>query len=216
MELVVLPGVQAMGKETIGLTVNELRAADEAVLVDSARSGDINAFSRLVVKYQDRVLNTCWRISGRLEDAEDLTQETFLRALESIGTFRLQAGFYTWLFRIAVNVSISHRRRKGRMPRLSLCSGDGQHAVDQVSADGRRGHGYDDPSARLTAQEMQRLVQDGLDSLDDDDRTIIVLRDLEGFDYREIGHILEVPEGTVKSRLHRARMELRVRLKAML
>jgi RNA polymerase sigma-70 factor (ECF subfamily) len=202
-----------MGKETIGLAVTELRAADEAVLVDSARSGDMNAFSRLVIKYQDRVLNTCWRISGRLEDAEDLTQETFLRALESIGTFRLQAGFYTWLFRIAVNVSISHRRRKERMPRLSLCSGEGQYAADKIASDERGG---DDPSARLTALERQQLVQDGLDSLDDDDRTIIVLRDLEGFDYRQIAEILEVPEGTVKSRLHRARMELRERLKKVL
>lgn len=204
-----------MGKETIGSTVDELRAADEAVLVDSARSGDMNAFSRLVVKYQDRVLNTCWRISGRLEDAEDLTQETFLRALEAIGSFRLQAGFYTWLFRIAVNVSISHRRRKGRMPRLSLCSGDGQRSADELGSAGRDGRS-DDPSARLTARETQRLVQDGLDSLDDDQRAIIVLRDMEGFDYRQIAEILEVPEGTVKSRLHRARMELKDRLKAVL
>ncbi len=202
-----------MGKETVGATVTQLRAADEAVLVESARSGDMNAFSRLVVQYQDRVLNTCWRLSGRLEDAEDLTQETFLKALESIGAFRGQSGFYTWLFRIAVNVSISHRRRKGRMPRLSLYAGDGQGELAETLPAGSKAL---DPSARLSAQEMQRLVQDGLDSLDDDHRAVVVLRDLEGFDYRQIAEIIEAPEGTVKSRLHRARMELRDRLKDVL
>lgn len=199
-----------MGKETVGLTAAEFRAADEAVLVDSARSGDMNAFSRLVTQYQDRILNTCWRISGRLDDAEDLAQETFLKALESIGSFRRQSGFYTWLFRIAVNVSISHRRRKGRMPRLSLHSGDGQgDLVDSLPAGSRA----PDPSARLSARETQQLVQDGLDSLDDDQRAIIVLRDMEGFDYSQIAEIIAAPEGTVKSRLHRARMELKERLK---
>ena len=204
-----LPGVQ-MSKETVGSTVMELRAADEAVLVDSARTGDMNAFSRLVAQYQDRVLNTCWRISGRPDDAEDLAQETFLKALESIGTFRRQSGFYTWLFRIAVNVSISHRRRKGRMPRLSLYSGDGQGDLADTLAAGTRAP---EPSARMSARETQRLVQDGLDSLDEDQRAIIVLRDIEGFDYHQIAEIIEVPEGTVKSRLHRARMELKERLR---
>lgn len=201
-----------MGKETIGTVAAELRPADEAVLVESARSGDMNAFSRLVAQYQDRVLNTCWRISGRLEDAEDLAQETFLKAMESIGKFRRQSGFYTWLFRIAVNVSISHRRRKGRGPRLSLHSADGEQGrPDGMLADGRAA----DPSARLTALETQRLVQEGLDGLDDDHRTIIVLRDIEGFDYRQIAEILEIAEGTVKSRLHRARMELKDRLEGI-
>ncbi len=202
-----------MGKETVGSMVLELRAADEAVLVESARSGDMNAFSRLVAQYQDRVLNTCWRVSGRFEDAEDLAQETFLKALESIGTFRRQSGFYTWLFRIAVNVSISHRRRKGRMPRLSLCCGDGQGELAESLTDGDKAP---DPSARLSNLERQRLVQNALDSLDDDHRAILVLRDIEGFDYRQIAQILEAPEGTVKSRLHRARMELRERLKGVI
>lgn len=204
-----------MGKETIGPVASEIRSADEAVLVDSARSGDMNAFSRLVEKYQDRVLNTCWRISGRLEDAEDLAQETFLKALESIAAFRRQSGFYTWLFRIAVNVSISHRRRKGRMPRLSLHSGDGTGESENITAMTALAR-HDDPAARLTTLETQQLIQTGLDSLDDDHRAIIVLRDIEGFDYRQIAEILEVAEGTVKSRLHRARIELKARLKAVL
>ena len=205
-----------MGKETIGSVAGELRAADEAVLVESARSGDMNAFSRLVEKYQDRVLNTCWRVSGRMEDAEDLAQETFLKAMEAIASFRQHSQFYTWLFRIAVNVSISHRRRRGRMPRLSLHSGDGQQDVDEMMAQSRNSRGGDDPSSRLSRVETQRLVQSGLDSLDDDQRAIIVLRDMEGFDYRQIAEILEVAEGTVKSRLHRARMELKERLKDVL
>lgn len=202
-----------MDKDTVGLMSTALRATDEAVLVESARSGDMNAFSRLVTQYQDRVLNTCWRISGRLEDAEDLAQETFLKAMEAIGNFRRQSCFYTWLFRIAVNVSISHRRRKGRMPRLSLHRDDGSGEWPDPPADSSRAP---DPSARLTGQEVQALVQEGLESLDDDHRAVIVLRDMEGFDYRQISEILQVPEGTVRSRLHRGRMELRERLKKVL
>lgn len=204
-----------MGKETAGAATKDLRAADEAVLVESARAGDMNAFSRLVETYQDRVLNTCWRISGRREDAEDLAQETFLKALESIASFRRQAHFYTWLFRIAVNVSISHRRRKGRLPRLSIHAGEGPGDFETAASASGRPAG-DDPSARLTTLETRQFVQAALDGLDHDQRAIIVLRDIEGFDYRQIAEILEVAEGTVKSRLHRARIELKNRLKAVL
>lgn len=203
-----------MAKETTGSMVAGPRAADDAVLVESARSGDMNAFSRLVLKYQDRVLNTCWRVCGRQEDAEDLAQETFLKAMESIGSFRQQSGFYTWLFRIAVNVSISHRRRRARALKLSLHADDGQLEAQAVRPAGRIAG--QDPSARLTAMETQQLVADGLSGLDDDQRAIIVLRDVEGLDYQQISEVLELPVGTVKSRLHRARLELRDRLKPML
>ncbi|GMU21738.1 MAG: DNA-directed RNA polymerase sigma-70 factor [Phycisphaerae bacterium] len=188
---------------------------DDAALVESARAGDMNAFSRLVTKYQDRVLNTCWRMTGRFEDAQDLTQETFLHALEAIGTFRRQSGFYTWLFRIAVNLSISHCRRRSRTARLALHMGDGECNADAGAAMGHSG-AQDEPSARMSARETQQLVLRGLEQLEEDQRALIVLRDIESFDYRQIADILELPVGTVKSRLHRARMELRDRLKPLI
>jgi len=191
---------------------------EDAVLVRQVQEGDMVAFTRLVMKYQNRVLNLCWRICGNLDDAQDLTQEAFLNALEKIQTYRQQAGFYTWLFRIAVNEALSLRRKAARRVTLSLHDGDGEcrddhqaaRLVNRVSAD------PDDPPARLSAREMHERVLEGLEQLSDDYRTVLVLRDVESFDYQQIAEILEVSLGTVKSRLHRARMAMREYLKPVL
>ena len=96
---------------------------DDEALVEQARGGDMGAFSRLVTRYQDRVVNTCWRICGNAEDAQDLAQEAFLHALQAIGSFQRRSRFYTWLFRIAVNLTLTHRRRSARIKFQSI--GDG-------------------------------------------------------------------------------------------
>lgn len=188
------------------------QSADDAVLVEQARNGDMTAFGHLVARYQDRVVNTCWRMCGCLDDAQDIAQEAFLNALQSLESFRGRSSFYTWLFRIAVNLSLSHRRKRARRPVLSLHTGDdepmyGDAAMRVVSVD-------DDPSARLHGHETQRLVADALEAMDDDHRAVLVLRDIEGFDYTRIAEVLELPVGTVKSRLARGRLALRERLKA--
>ncbi len=194
-------------------------AIEDVPLVEQTQQGDIAAFARLVTKYQDRVFNTCWRLCGNYEDARDLTQDAFLKALEAIGSFRGTAGFYTWLFRIAVNVSISHRRKQRHAPRLSLHDEEGRRLVDsQASGLLRRGSPGEgvDPSAGAQATEEHSLLLRALNELEDDYRTILVLRDVEGFDYQEIGEILDLSPGTVKSRLHRARMALREKLGPLL
>lgn len=188
------------------------QSAEDAVLVEQARNGDMTAFSHLVNRYQDRVVNTCWRMCGCLDDAQDIAQEAFLNALQSIGSFRGKSGFYTWLFRIAVNLSLSHRRKRARRPTLSLHTGEDDPMQGDAAA--RLATVDDDPSARLHARETQRLVADALEELDDDHRAVLVLRDIEGFDYAGIAEVLELPVGTVKSRLARGRLALRERLKA--
>ena len=188
---------------------------DDEALVEQARGGDMGAFSRLVTRYQDRVVNTCWRICGNAEDAQDLAQEAFLHALQAIGSFQRRSRFYTWLFRIAVNVSITHRRNRSKGVMLSLHGHDGEWRGDHQAAKlvGRVSSEAEDPPTRLSAQETERRLLQGLEQLDDDHRAIVVLRDIEGMDYQQIAEILDVAVGTVKSRLHRARMELRERLK---
>jgi|GEM_PF-505274 len=197
--------------------VEELRMVEETRLAGQARAGDMVAFGRLVAEYQDRVLNACWRITGHLEDAQDLTQEAFLQALEKIGTFQQKAHFYTWLFRIAVNLSISHRRKAARRVKLSLHGHDGQRSEDHQAAKlvARVSDESQEPPARLSARETEQRVLDGLAQLDEDQRAVIVLRDIESFDYHQMAEILEISVGTVKSRLHRARMALRGKLKPM-
>ena len=183
---------------------------EDASLVRQVQEGDTGAFGRLVVKYQDRVVNLCWRMCGDLDDAQDLAQEAFVHALQKIATYRFDASFYTWLFRIAVNQSLSHRRKTRRVV-LSLHDSDGRLCdEDRPGRTPRREtDASDDPIARLAARELQQELLDALDRLEEDERAIVVLRDIEALDYREIAEVLDVSVGTVKSRLHRSRMALR-------
>lgn len=203
-----------MAKQTLASAQAGAITVDDALLVEQVRGGDMSAFSRLIARYQDRIVNTCWRISGNLDDAQDLAQEAFLRALESIESFQHRAGFYTWLFRIAVNLAISHRRKAARAVKLSLHGSDGQSRVENQAARlvGRVTHDANDPPANVVSRETGQRVAEAIEQLDDEHRAVLVLRDIEGFDYQRIAEILDLPIGTVKSRLYRARMELRGRL----
>jgi len=181
--------------------------------VERSRKGDMQAFGALVAKYQGRVLNVIYRMCGRWADAEELGQETFLRALERIGQFRGTSGFYTWLFRIAVNLTISHRRRASRIGFRSLTGPeefDGMQAEALTSGLAQRRES--NPSVAVQNAESSRRVGEALEQLDDEFRLVVVLRDIEDMDYAQIARVLDVPVGTVKSRLHRARCVLREKL----
>ncbi len=183
---------------------------DDLSTVQRVQGGDMAAFAELVSKYQDRVFNTCWRICGHLEDARDLTQEAFLKALKSMGSFRAQSGFYTWLFRIAVNLAVSHRRREDYRSAQSLDSGgDGMASGGVTTPGGLRLVVPEEADASMERREIHSRVVNAIQALDADQRAVVVLRDIEGMDYRQIGELLEIAPGTVKSRLHRARSALR-------
>lgn len=181
-------------------------------LVGQVIAGDGAAFGEIVERHQDRLYNTVYRLVGSAEDARDLLQDTFVKAYENLENFRGGSSLYTWLFRIAVNTSLSHRRRRKWVQMGAPAADDdnpnpGDAVVDTASSD---------PAEPLVAAETQDLVQEAINSLDDEHRTVVVLRDIQHCDYREIAEILEMPPGTVKSRLHRARLMLRDRLKPLL
>lgn len=174
--------------------------------MEQVKAGQTQSYGELVRRYQDRVFNTCWRICGHLEDARDLTQEAFLKAFESLDSYRQESGFYTWIFRVATNLAISHRRTAGR--RRAQFDGHSGLVRSQAEALARRmepGEGEPGSGDQDECMRVAALLQ----TLDDDQRAIVVLRDIEGFDYQQIAAILGLPAGTVKSRLHRARMALR-------
>lgn len=183
---------------------------EEAELVEKVKAGHTESYGDLVRRYQDRVFNTCWRICGNLEDARDLTQEAFLKAFEGISTFRYQSGFYTWVFRVAVNLALSHGRKSRRRHTVSLDQAGGAEGAEAEGLARRvaRDPG-NDPAELVSEGELQGVIVRALHDLDEDHRAVVVLRDVEGLDYHEIGVILEIPPGTVRSRLHRARMALR-------
>jgi RNA polymerase sigma-70 factor (ECF subfamily) len=188
-------------------------AFSDAALVEQCRRGDMQAFGSLVAKYQDRIFNMIYRMCGRRADAEELAQEAFLKALERITQFRGQSQFYTWLFRIAANLTISHRRRGGRV-RFQSLSGPEEFEHSQAdaltAAMARRRSPA--PEAAVMAAETQQRVMEALEELDDEFRLVVVLCDIEDMDYAQIAQVLGVPVGTVKSRLHRARCMLRDKL----
>jgi len=185
-------------------------ALEDQRLIKRIKSGESEAYGELVKKYQDRLFNTCWRISGHLEDARDLTQETFLRAYEKLSSFRDQSSFYTWIYRVAVNLALSHRR-KTRRRRAGMGDAVGGTAGTQAEQlDERIAQASDSAQGKVSDEsELKQTIAHALQELDDDHRAVVVLKDIEGFDYAEIAEVLEIPTGTVKSRLYRARMALR-------
>ncbi len=189
---------------------------DDAVLVRQCQKGDLTAFEPLVVKYQDRIYNLCWRLCGDRLAAEDLTQESFFKAFASLRKFRSQSSFFTWLYRIATNMALSYRRAE----RHQISVGQDCQWTEIPSQAARLHRGSDDshdqPDALCHRDEVRRLVWQAIQQLDDEHRAAIVLRDMEGLDYAEIAQVLAVPLGTVKSRLHRARMMVRDKLAPVL
>ena len=188
-----------------------LVSMEDVQLINKIRAGQTEAFGDLVRKYEDRVFNTCWRICGHLEDARDVTQEAFLKAYEGLSEFRRDSGFYTWIFRIAVNLALTKRRDAARRRTTSLDEGAGSlgtQARDLV----RRASVEGDPGSDEVTELHGRLVS-AIHDLEPDYRAVVVLRDIEGMDYDTIAKILDVPTGTVKSRLHRARVILSTALR---
>lgn len=181
-------------------------------LVEQCRSGEADAFRMLVERYQDRIFNAAYRMVGFEEDARDIVQDAFLKAYENLSRFRGESGFYTWVFRIAMNLALSHRRKSKRL-RLVVSVED---PVKIAASGTQAGRLVDPPEAAMEAVETEQRVTEALQGLDADHRAAVVLRDIEGLDYQSISSILDVPPGTVKSRIHRARMLLRERLKDLI
>jgi RNA polymerase sigma-70 factor (ECF subfamily) len=179
---------------------------EEAEWVRRSCSGDARAFGRLVERYQGRLLNAVTRTVGRQADAEDIVQEAFMRAFEAIDRFRQRSTFYTWLYRIAFNLVASVHRQRRRF------SNPGEAApVEELEADNTA-----NPGAHAEANEQRHRVQQAINELSETFRVPLVLREIEGMNYGEIGEVLRIPVGTVKSRIYRARLDLRDKLRDLL
>lgn len=192
---------------------------EDSALVRRVQDGDHGAFEGLVLKYQDRIHNACYRMTNDREAARDMAQEAFVKAYEALSRFEHKSSFYTWLFRIAVNLCISQRRRDRRVTTQSS-----DHIAESLANPQASGQALklramvtEDQSAQPAEvahrRETRSAVMQALSELDDDQRAILVLRELESFDYQAIADILKIPIGTVRSRLHRARLALKERLR---
>jgi RNA polymerase sigma-70 factor (ECF subfamily) len=156
-----------------------------------------------VRRYQDRLYPTVFRLTGCAEDALDLLQEAFLRAYQKLDRFNGESSFYTWIYRIAINLALSNLRKH-------------RHAPMGVPIDPAGARGDDDPARLLLRAERDEQIQRALDALAPEHRTIVVMKEFDALRYEEIAAILGIPVGTVRSRLHRARLELRERLRGLI
>ena len=202
-------------------TAEERQDRQARAAFDAARAGTRSAYGTVVRIYQDRLFNAVLRLVGNADDAAEVTQEAFARGFEKLDDFRGDSGPYTWLFRIAMNAAVSRLRRASRRKTVSLdaldsMGGGYSTSFGGGSSDARRGRYADSlegdgptPAAAAEQSEDGRAVVEALGRLDAENRALLVMRDLEGFDYKQMAEVLGLPLGTLKSRLFRARVALR-------
>ncbi len=182
---------------------------DESVLVEQAKAGDQQAFSALVSRYQRKIYRLAKNITRNDEDAEDVLQEAFLKAYEHLDKFEGHSKFYTWIVRIAVNEALMklRKRRGDREVSLDEPLGLGEEEVKREIAVWE-----DNPEQRYSREEMQDILNEAVDGLKEDFRTVFVLRDIEELSTEETAEVLKISIPAVKSRLLRARLALREKL----
>jgi RNA polymerase sigma-70 factor (ECF subfamily) len=193
--------------------MEESARAEETALVRRAKRGDLAAFEQLVVTYERRVYTLARRMVGHEQDAEDVTQQTFVSVLEHLDGFRGDASFYTWLMRIATHAALKVIRKRKGLATVSLDEmTEGQEGYEGIPhpefiADWRQS-----PEELVRNNETRRLLDDALAELDENYRVVFLLRDVEGMSVKETAESLGISEGNVKVRLLRARLQLRERL----
>lgn len=182
----------------------------EALLIDNLREGDETALAPLVEKYKRMVHRLAMQITKNHEDANDVMQETFIKVYQSIHTFRQEAAFETWVYRIAVNEALNFVKRRERRRESSLETTDESEFNTEIL---RKAEINNDPEIQAEKAELRHWVTKAVNSLSLKHRIVVILHELEGLTHAEIASILNCSEGTVRSRLHYARKQLRSLLK---
>ena len=181
----------------------------EKEVIECCKAGDEEAFSKLVLRYQKKVFNIAYRMLGNVEEAKDLAQEVFISVYESIKDLREESKFEPWLTQVTLN----HCRNQWKyLKRRHYFTSDSlDDPIETENGDIPRSipSSADNPESHYEKKMIQQVVQRGLLKLKEDQRELLVLRDLQGFSYEEIGKLFHLPEGTIKSKLHRARMDLK-------
>ncbi|MCR5084943.1 MAG: RNA polymerase sigma factor RpoE [Succinivibrionaceae bacterium] len=183
-------------------------AAQDAAIVRRVQRGDKDAYNLLVIKYQHRIIEVAGKFVGERSDALDIAQEAFIKAYRSIGGFRGESSFYTWLYRIAVNVAKTFLESNSR--RRSDLDVDAPETEAQDTGGALRSD--ETPEGVIESEELRQVIAQALRELPDDLRQAITLREIEGMSYDDIAVIMKTPIGTVRSRIFRARQFIEERM----
>jgi RNA polymerase sigma-70 factor (ECF subfamily) len=174
---------------------------EDPKLISDCLRGRTEAFGVLVERYQDRLFNAVCRFLDSAEDAQDVVQEAFLSAYQSLNGFKGGSRFFTWLYRIAMNHAIDLKRKRRTLQYLEPYHEEDSQPIDQSE--------FSRPSEKAERQEEQEILQRALAQVSGEHRIVLILKDIDGMKYEEMAETLDVPIGTIRSRLHRARLELR-------
>jgi RNA polymerase sigma-70 factor (ECF subfamily) len=183
----------------------DLTLADDETLVARVQNGDSSAFDLLVDRYKERLYATVYHMTSNHEDANDLVQEAFIKAYKSLGTFKRESSFYTWVYRIAVNRTINHLKRRKNRNHFSL---DDIDAHIQSDPDFVELMSHVTPRREVGLMELQEKLNEALQKLSEPHRTVVVMHDVQGMTHADIAKVLKCSEGTVRSRLFYARQQL--------
>ncbi len=178
-------------------------------VIENCKAGDERAFAEIVFHCQKKVFNIAYRMLGNLEEAKDLAQEVFISVFESIKDLKENIKFDAWLTQITLNHCRNRRKYLKRRQYLNSDSLDDPIETEDGSVPRAIYDPSDNPEALYEKKMIQQFIQRGLQKLKEDQRELLVLRDLQGFSYEEMGELLGLPGGTIKSKLHRARMDLK-------
>jgi RNA polymerase sigma-70 factor, ECF subfamily len=178
---------------------------DDRRLIADCLAGRTSAFGELVRRHQDRLFNAILRVVDNAEDAADVVQDAFLNAYQSLNSFKGDSEFFTWLYRIAFNAAISLRRKRKVVLSLDAGAGGDERGATEPSDPSE----FTRPGVALERSEEDAQLLAAMARLSPEHRAVLVLKDLEGQKYEDIAAVLDVPIGTIRSRLHRARMELK-------
>ena len=196
--------------EEIGTSVRS--SEEDAAIVRAFQTGNRSAFDKLVLKHKDRLFNLCYWFLGDYQEASDAAQDTFIKIFQSLKKFRFESAFSTWLYRVAVNTCKNRVKSSDFRQRRDMVRIDNPGASERTKPSVEIGDGLRTPVAELEKKERWMLIRKAIDSLPTEQRTVVALRDIEGLSYDEIVNITGLNLGTVKSRLARARLDLRKKL----
>jgi RNA polymerase sigma-70 factor (ECF subfamily) len=206
--------IKTLEKTLVASPERKQEADDDLAVVRRVQAGEVAAFDRLILKYRERVLGIIYNMTSNREDAADLAQDAFIKAFQSINRFQGQSSFFTWLYRIAVNSTVSHMRKNRLRSFFSL---ESIREDDPVSKDvidaltDRTGVGRD-----AMVRELQEKLNDAMQKLSINHRTVVTLFEIDGLSHQEIAEVMECSVGTVRSRLHYAKQLLQSELQPYL
>jgi RNA polymerase sigma-70 factor (ECF subfamily) len=178
----------------------------EKILIEKSQNGDMESFEKLIKEYQKGAYNIAYRMLGNIEDAKDASQESIIKIYRSIDGFKMKSSFKTWFYRIVTNTCLDYRRKRSRNNVLYI---DNELNTEEGSYSREVEDTSDGPEEILLKNENTETLQRCIASMPEKYRMAIILRDIRGFSYSEMGQIMELPEGTVKSRISRARIMLK-------